>query len=107
MPFLAEPAAVQRLSKGSEPDAEAGVPGLGAAAEGTLAPGTQSAADRSGVLNTQPEAVPIKVLIVDDQRIVAEALATLLRGYAGIDVIGWVKTAVDATRVVAAGGVDP
>jgi DNA-binding NarL/FixJ family response regulator len=71
-----------------------------------LAPQVQSAADRSGVLEPERGAVPIKVLIVDDQRIVAEAVATLLNGYAGIDVIGWVKSAGDAAGVVAAGRAD-
>jgi DNA-binding NarL/FixJ family response regulator len=71
-----------------------------------LAPRIQSAADRSGVLNPERDAIPIKVLIVDDQRIVAEAVTTLLNGYAGIEVIGWVETAADAAGVVAAGAAD-
>jgi two-component system response regulator DevR len=106
MPLLAGPNAVQKSFGESEPDAEGGVPRHPAAAREMLAPRIQSAADRSGVVNPEREAIPIKVLIVDDQRIVAEAVATLLNGHAGIEVIGWVKTAADAAGLVAAGRAD-
>jgi two-component system response regulator DevR len=52
------------------------------------------------------ESLPVRVLFVNDQRIVAEALATALGSYRGIEVVGWVSGAGDAGAVVAARAVD-
>jgi len=41
----------------------------------------------------------ISVLILDDQRLMAEGLASLLREYPGIDVRGWVETPEEAVAV--------
>jgi two-component system, NarL family, response regulator DevR len=66
----------------------------------------QTGADRSALPNREREPAAIRVLLVDDQRIVAEALATLLSRYAGIEVVGSVNATADASAVVATVGVD-
>jgi DNA-binding NarL/FixJ family response regulator len=105
MPFLTEPRAVQTRAAEPPPDAE-GTAHAHRAAESAPVQVAENGADRSGFPNRERETEPIKVLFVDDRRIVAEALASLLGRYGGIEVIGWVNALADAGAVVATRGVD-
>jgi two-component system, NarL family, response regulator DevR len=105
MPFLCDTCAIQTSAAEPRPDAE-GTASAHGAADSFQVPVAQSDADRSGFADRERETEPIRVLFVDDQRIVAEALATLLGRYGGIEVVGSVNAPADASAVVAAGGVD-
>jgi DNA-binding NarL/FixJ family response regulator len=59
-----------------------------------------TAAADSAAGNSAELAGHTSVLIVDDQRLMAEGLASLLRDYPGIDVRGWVETAGEALAII-------
>jgi DNA-binding NarL/FixJ family response regulator len=57
------------------------------------------AATTGVVVPEERQPAPIRVLIVDDHRVAAEALAWLLNGYPNIAVIGWAETVSEAVSI--------
>ena len=76
-------ARLSRKHAGAPPEAQADA---GAATTGIATP-------------EERQPAPIRVLIVDDHRVVAEALAWLLSGYPNIAVVGWAETISEAISI--------
>lgn len=71
--------------------------GHGRAVSRTTGPPLEAASATEAVAGR--ERVPIRVLIVDDHRVAAEALGELLARYPNIDVVGWAATIAEALAI--------
>lgn len=69
----------------------------GASGQTKTSTGTEESPDVVTAEGRQP--APIRVLIVDDHRVAAEALAWLLSGYPNITVIGWAESVSEAIAI--------
>lgn len=71
--------------------------GHGRATSRVAGPPIQTANAAEPAANRQP--LPIRVMIVDDHRVAAEALGELLARYPNIDVVGWAGTVSEAVAI--------